>query len=51
MYALKDAKLMGKTKGAIELEMTLVYNPVILYSIVIDHLEKSFKEYLFNSKD
>jgi hypothetical protein len=30
MYALKDMKLMGKTKGAIELEMTLVYNPVIL---------------------
>lgn len=28
MYALKDMKLVGRTKGAIELEMYLIYNPV-----------------------
>ena len=28
MYALKDKKLMQRTKGAIELEMYLIYNPV-----------------------
>lgn len=28
MYALKDMKLMCRTKGAIELEMYLIYNPV-----------------------
>ena len=30
LYALKDRKLMRKTRGCIELELNLVYNPVSL---------------------
>lgn len=28
LYALKDKKLMHKTKGHIELELCVIYNPV-----------------------
>lgn len=30
-YALKDRKLIQRTKGTIELELTLIYNPVENY--------------------
>jgi hypothetical protein len=44
MYALKDRKLLSRAKGAIELEMNFVYNPVrVFFSSLEVQLANFFK--------